>query len=59
MKNKYLSLAKQLIEIEYSIYYENFNKNQIESAMISYDEYYNIQIANYELKLKQLSGRAI
>lgn len=59
MKNKYLSLAKQLIEIEYSIYYENFNKNQIESAMISYDEYYNIQIANYELKLKQLSGGAI
>lgn len=65
MKKKYLTIAQNLIELEYEIYLQNHHKqidkdvsdNVIRNAsyLIDFETYKSIQMSNYEMKFCKLN----
>lgn len=69
MKETYLSLAEELIALEYKIYLQNYYKQinkdiadkviRNSTFLADFDTYKNIQLQEYEFKFSKLSNGVI
>lgn len=69
MKETYLSLAEELIALEYKIYLQNYYKQinkdiadkviRNSTRLVDFDTYRNTQLQNYEFKFYKLSSGVI